>query len=604
MAPKLSKTSMDALRGDTGENNEYNNSAASGSSDTGYIMIEPSKNIFIKDETDGANWWEPNEVDKCGLSDDTVDQAVKRIKIQITKDESKTPCHGCGRSDLKKTDLLHLSPMYVQTYDNVHAMCFECCQCENESEPWTWLKYDVDDRTYDWRAEAQPTYIGKDTAADTPIPHSRPAFLPISSLSAPDNANKQLLVTGQIHEAKEDKSGIKIIRQPMFQAKDRETNLNNFRRAAKRSWVQWGIINKGCYEATGRNLDYKTLEQKVQAQIELENPGTKITKRLLKNAMLKDCSSFGEALARSILQGPKRERQIAALITFEENLRLRAEDVNYKIRAINTTFQGNRFAEYLDVVAQGHNQHFVCRSELCRSFYPSDCWLQAFNHNGSELVPNLWQYRCPMCWLQYSANTETTKRDANGNPWVPAQKIIAVNDMYQQAPIWNDVCGPPKPATETMTGDPPLTSTSAKKIRNWEFFVCVWEDRITGSLLEDLKSIWSDVETECNNLPATEIQKTILDLAEQWRHQAYFKEKDLPAEITKWTKEHNDKNPKIKWSDARLPSRPNGTKFVPTATYEYRRTVTEEEKEAGIMPTHIMSQKEQCRFWAYTSPWR
>jgi hypothetical protein len=206
-----------------------------------------------------------------------------------------------------------------------------------------------------------------------------------------------------------------------------------------------------------------------------------------------------------------------------------------------------------------------------------------------------------MCWLQYSANQDSKKRDANGEPWVPAQKIIAVHDMCQQAPIWKDVDAPGDRVLDSLPSDPPLTATSAMTIGNWQFFLCLWEDRITGILLEDLKAIWSDVEQACNNLPAQEIQKTILDMAEQCRNQSYFVEKDLPAQIIEWTDSHNVANPKIKWSMARLPTRSTGTKFVPTATYEYNDKVTAAEEERGILPTHVMTQQEQCRFWAYTS---
>ena len=42
-------------------------------------------------------WWEPEHLDKSGLSDETADQVDKKVKTQITKDESKTPCYCCGR---------------------------------------------------------------------------------------------------------------------------------------------------------------------------------------------------------------------------------------------------------------------------------------------------------------------------------------------------------------------------------------------------------------------------------------------------------------------------------------------------------------------------
>ena len=194
-------------------------------------------------------------------------------------------------------------------------------------------------------------------------------------------------IVQQIHDVRSENGAIKAYRTPMFTDKDRDVNIASFRRAARRSWIQWGVTNKGYYEATSRNLDYKTLVEKTRAQIEQEHPGTEINRRVLRNAMLRDCTNIAEAIAMSIPSGPKRERQVAALRNFDHNQAARADDVNYKLRALVSTFGETRFAEYLDVVTKGVNQHFLCRSRICRSFFPSDCWLQAYNHNGSALVP-------------------------------------------------------------------------------------------------------------------------------------------------------------------------------------------------------------------------
>jgi hypothetical protein len=347
--------------------------------------------------------WKNDHFDYKGLDKDTVEQVAKKVKTQIEGEDSKTPCFSCGRADLRKTDLLHLSPFNVQTFSKIHAACFECVQCEMDDQAWNWLQEDIDDRTYDWRKQ-QPVYLAVEDVTN-PAPGSEPsdrlrrgddhirrAFLPVASFSNPEDTNKPLQVIRQIHQVQYEGNQARVTRKPMFTDPDRDTNKKAFQRAARRSWVQWGIANKGYYEATARNLDYRTLADKTRAQIEQEFPGTKISQRIIRNAMLKDCTNIAEAIALSILTGPKRERQVEALRNFDRNMAERSEDVNYKIRALVQTFEGNRFAEYLDTVVAGHNQHFLCRSQKCRSFFPSDCWIQGFNHNGTETEPNLWQF--------------------------------------------------------------------------------------------------------------------------------------------------------------------------------------------------------------------
>ena len=122
---------------------------------------------------------------------------------------------------------------------------------------------------------------------------------------------------------------------------------------------------------------------------------------MIRSVMLQDVSSFAEAFARTFISHPKAAKIIQAFGDYMDNLKKWGDDLNFRIKVRDETFEGTRFAEYLDQIVQGINQHFVCRVQDCASFFPGDDWLQGYNANGSAEVPNLWQFRCPLCFQSY-----------------------------------------------------------------------------------------------------------------------------------------------------------------------------------------------------------
>ena len=76
-----------------------------------------------------------------------------------------------------------------------------------------------------------------------------------------------------------------------------------FRRAAKTAWVQVGVVQKGYYHATARNLDYESLARKIEA----DHLG--LRKTFVRAAMLTDVTSFAEAVARTFISHPKSAGQ-------------------------------------------------------------------------------------------------------------------------------------------------------------------------------------------------------------------------------------------------------------------------------------------------------
>ena len=87
------------------------------------------------------------------------------------------------------------------------------------------------------------------------------------------------------------------------------------RRAAKTAWVQVGFVQKGYHHATARNLDYKTLAEKIQR----DHPS--IRKTLVRSAMLNDVASFAEAFARMFISHPKAAKIVRAFDDYMDNLK-------------------------------------------------------------------------------------------------------------------------------------------------------------------------------------------------------------------------------------------------------------------------------------------
>ena len=344
-------------------------------------------------------------------------------------------------------------------------------------------------------------------------------------------------------------------RFPMFSGCDRDDTWRQFRSAAERAWVQVGFVQRGYYNATARNLNYQTLAENIQA----EHPG--IRKTLVRSAMLKDVSGFAEAFARMFISHPKAAKLIRAFDDYMDNLTKWGDDVNFRAKVRDETFGGTRFQEYLDEIVTGINQHFVCQFQGCASFFPGDQWLQGYNANGSEEAPNLWQFRCPMCFQAYAKGRLNEgyglKNCWDGQPRCEAEKIMAVQDMRQhaikhtQASIlqgkWADTItmlpnqsASSSSSTATASGTAEAANTVATMQKDgWKFFLLEWEDKITANLLTELKCIWHDVAEQCNNNPMEDLLQTTLRMAKEMEQPSYFKKTAVPEEFLQRCVDHN-----------------------------------------------------------------
>jgi hypothetical protein len=208
-----------------------------------------------------------------------------------------------------------------------------------------------------------------------------------------------------------------------------------------------------------------------------------------------------------------------AMRNFKRNLENRAGDIRWAIQAEESVFGPRKFFEYLNVVVNGVNQHFPCRHLDCRAMCPNDCWLQAWNDNGSFTDPNLHQCACPMCAIQYS-RTVRTSDFAQWSRRCPAQKITRVQDLNMQAARSTILGRLPPTAIPEDSNWSGLNRNTAFTIGDWAFYLTEWPDKVVQVLEDDLKAVWSEAQEACRSAEdPDQILKAILDLAKDQRQQ-------------------------------------------------------------------------------------
>ena len=548
---------------------------------------------------------DPASYDDKDLSAQQVRETIRRAETQIEANSSRMKCCNCWEPKLKSALLPLFRCDQPQTGTHIRVFCFECAQCEHEDHPWQWTEDTLDGMHCDWRNNpeimqrlAAHEQRAAGSAGATPYTPTGPAemvpYVPLQTPSFHENPLMKEVPIKQLHEKQRDGT---YTRKPMYSEGSNAANLAKFKRDAKRGWIQFAITNKGHFESCARDMDYK----KLKARLEVEQPG--ISKKELRLAIVSLTQSFAETFATVMFSGPKSAQQLRAFQNFQDNLEGLGNDLNFKIMAINKTFEGNRFSEYIDQITQGVNQHFICRIQSCRSCMPSDCWFQGYKPStgGTPLLPNLWQFRCPMCFWHYT--TSSSKGGWDAMPLVPAHKIMAFKDFHQDAPVFSRdnahslIETIPDRLGETASGE----HRSEMDIRlekvcmqrdGYEFFLTEWEDKITGVLLDDLKAKWHEVQDRCEGStnPKT-VQEISIQIAATLRNQAYFRDIKVPIANMVTLRSHNAAKPQptILWSCEMLPKHEDGTLVVPLMTYEYDTS------------KHVLTVRDQCRLWTTTS---
>ncbi len=539
---------------------------------------------------------DPAIYEDAGLAAVEVKDVIRRTEVQIEEERGRLRCCGC-QQEMLKSQLLPLCPFHMNADAQVQIYCYDCVQCKNDKSPWNWFHQwqtsedDITTTHERWLKELDKDPMYRVPATEIPF-----ATATTPSFATNPNADQAPVVQlhgAVLHETASSERVWVFERRPMYQGNE-TYNQRSFKRDAKRGWVQFAICNRGRYQASARDLDFQKLREKIEAE------HGKLSQRLLRTALFSDVTSFAEAFAKTMFSGPHKERQAKAFQNFDENMKQLAYDVNFKIAALDDTFGTTRFHEYLDRVTGGVNQHFICQEPGCKRFFPSDCWIQAYKPHtgGTAELPNLWQYRCPYCSWAYGAHKLLEDGTFGKNGWtsqlplVPAHKIMAVEDFYQGAPVHTRTAESNVTFKNSAldTTDERLTAACMQR-DGYTFFLCHWEDKVTETLMKDLKIIWNQVREACENTDPKALQKITLDLAAQSRQQAYFKDEQVPKSVIEWCDTQNASiGPKARhWSYKILPKNEHGP-VVPQAAYTYTPG-----------DTHILTVSDQCRFWAYTS---
>ena len=501
-----------------------------------------------------------------GLTQKDVIDTMRNTLDKMHSDSGRTDCYACGAVGLRKSDLVHIAPLRPQTRRHRRAVCFECLQCLNDDEPWYWCR------------DCEPDGSEKAT------------FVPIQQLTEANDPNGHEAFQDMIHEQMADGSWKRV---PFFRGVTSKTAQTMFKQMSNRSWTQFQLTNKSWWAQTGRELTYRNLAEKIAADHPLEadvdeaSTDRNLTKKQIRNRLYGDCTTFAEVMANAILQGPKKHRATAAFRNFNRNLEGTAVDIDFQFEILEAVFCPARFMEYLDVVAKGVNYHFMCRIQSCRCFMPSDCWVQAYTRHGTRDRPNQHRFMCPFCRCVYRHSDDITTNGWDALPWVRAQKILCLQDINMQADRPSMIL-PPKTSHFDQSG-PDLNRSSAFRAQDWQFYLCKWEDHLTGVLVDDLKAIWSEVSTACSRTTdVREIFATVLDISKEMRQQPYFTNHVVPKETIDHVDGQREYNQK--WTYDLLPVDPKTQeRIVPAMQYLYTPT------------TDILSQKDQCRMWAYAS---
>jgi hypothetical protein len=411
-------------------------------------------------------------------------------------------------------------------------------------------------------------------------------FVPILRMTTKGDPNYH--VPRQVHRQLADGSWKRV---PFYTGTEAQ-NRKAFKQDSNKSWFQVQLVNNSEWTTTGRSTDYHNLSD----MIKRDHPGDLLSARHLRAKLFGDCVNFSAVVAQSILAGPKSHRATIAMRNFKKNLEGRAGDVRWQIEAVEPVFGPRKFYEYLNVVVQGVNQHFPCRHLPCRAMCPNDCWLTAWNSNGTFEDPNLHQLACPTRGDQYY-RTADPKHFSQWSQICPAQKIMCVQDLNMQAA--RNLPGP-LPPTATAEDDSwsGRNRNTAFTIGDWAFYLTEWPDHTIQVLEDDLKAAWADTKQICDAAANTDqILKTILDLARNQRQQPYFETMEVPVKVIRRVLDHNAEGHKKKWSFHLLPTDPATDRHViPYCQYTYRAG----DGTAGSQ-TPVLSSKDQCRMWCYAS---
>ena len=503
-----------------------------------------------------------------GLAGEEIHKVLENTAEQL-KASDKIPCAACGRTDLMRSQLLHLSALRRGKFGYERTSCFDCLQCKGPhgNSPWPWA--------LDGHGE-----LDMGSAA---------TFSPILRMTSEAEPEKHRSIAKQVHTLDQDMNWTRI---PYYNGSEAE-NRKHFKQDSNKSWFQFALVNLGEWTTTGRSTTFHNLKD----MIKRDHPGDKLSARDLRARIFGDCVSFADVVAQSILSGPCAHRAVLAMKNFRQNLAGRAMDIRWHIDAIESVFGPRRFFEYLNVVHEGVNQHFPCRHKDCQSTVPNDCWLVAWNANGTFEDPNLHQFACSFCGRQYYRTADPKHFDM----WsviCPAQKIMCVQDLNMQAErrLRPESVLPRALAEDTTwTG---LSRNTAFTIGDWSFFLTEWPDDTVQVLEDDLKAIWSDAKARCSAATSPEqILKNILDISKDQRQQPYFVPKLVPESVLSKVRENNQKGHKKNWSYSLLPVDPkSGQIVVPHFRYKYESG----NGEPGTQ-TPILSSKDQCRLWCYAS---
>ena len=197
---------------------------------------EPSAPIFIKSDlatTFGVKIPSGPDV-MLGMSGDEIHQVLERTAEQL-KASDKIPCAACGRSDLKRSDLLHLSALRRGKFGYERACCFECLQCKGPhgNAPWP--------RALDGHAE-----LDMGSAA---------TFLPILRMTSDAELETHRSIGRQVHSLDHEMNWTRV---PFYKGSDKD-NRRHFKQDSNKSWFQFALINMGEWTTTGRSTTFTNL---------------------------------------------------------------------------------------------------------------------------------------------------------------------------------------------------------------------------------------------------------------------------------------------------------------------------------------------------------
>ena len=170
-----------------------------------------------------------------GMNSADIHEVLRNTDNQL-KSSDEVPCAGCARTDLKRSEQVHLAPLRTGTFGFLRVACYDCLQCKGPTgkEPWLWSLDGFGEPNF--RSDAA-------------------TFVPILRMNSKGDPHKHEAIPRQVHKVSEDGSWT---RTPFYTGTE-EQNKVQFKRDSNKSWFQYALVHQASWRTSTRSMNYSNL---------------------------------------------------------------------------------------------------------------------------------------------------------------------------------------------------------------------------------------------------------------------------------------------------------------------------------------------------------